>query len=35
MELCLAALAFINIGFKNYNFNSYDKFLSKAMENLN
>ncbi|EGJ1557731.1 DUF262 domain-containing protein, partial [Escherichia coli] len=28
MELCLAALAFINIGFKNYNFNSYDKFLS-------
>ncbi|EEH8406341.1 DUF262 domain-containing protein, partial [Salmonella enterica] len=35
MELCLSALAFINIGFKHYNFSSYDKFLSKAMENLN
>ncbi|EPJ2543386.1 DUF262 domain-containing protein [Escherichia albertii] len=35
MELCLSALAFIILGFKNYNFNSYDKFLSKAMENLN
>lgn len=35
MELCLSALAFVNIGFKNYDFNSYDKFLSKAMENLN
>jgi hypothetical protein len=35
MELCLSALAFIILGFKNYTFNSYDKFLSKAMENLN
>lgn len=35
MELCLSALAFIIIGFKNYTFNSYDKFLSKAMEKLN
>jgi len=35
MELCLSALAFITIGFKNYTFNSYDKFLSKAMDNLN
>ncbi|MDU9367222.1 DUF262 domain-containing protein [Klebsiella sp. 141203] len=35
MELCLSALAFIILGFKNYNFNSYDKFLSKAMGNLN
>ncbi|EPC4818963.1 DUF262 domain-containing protein [Salmonella enterica] len=35
MELCLSALAFITIGFENYNFNSYDKFLSRAMEMLN
>lgn len=35
MELCLSALAFITIGFENYTFNSYDKFLSRAMELLN
>jgi len=35
MELCLSALSFIILGFKNYTFNSYDKFLSKAMSILN
>ncbi|MBM7014235.1 DUF262 domain-containing protein [Enterobacter cloacae] len=35
MELCLSALSFIVLGYKNYGQNSYDTFLSKAMSHLN
>lgn len=35
MELCLSALAFMVLGYKNYGQNSYDTFLSKAMSQLN
>lgn len=35
MELCLSALAYISLGYKEYNNKTYDSFLCKAMKEVN
>ncbi|MCS0045257.1 DUF262 domain-containing protein [Vibrio antiquarius] len=35
MELCLSALAYILLGYKNFNYKTYNEFLSLAMSKLN
>ena len=35
MALCLSALSYLTLGYKNFNYNTYDSFLSKAMSTLN
>ncbi len=35
MELCLSALSYIALGYENFNFNTYNEFLSLAMKRIN
>ncbi|MFA0661658.1 DUF262 domain-containing protein [Vibrio splendidus] len=35
MALCLSALSYLTLGYKEFNFKTYDAFLSKAMGSLN
>lgn len=35
MALCLSALSYLTLGYKDFNFKTYDAFLSKAMGSLN
>jgi len=35
LELCLAALAYMLLGYKNYEYGKYDEFLGRAMKELN
>lgn len=35
MELCLSALSYIILGYKNFNYNTYNDFLSQAMKVIN
>lgn len=35
MALCLSALSYLTLGYKNFNYKTYDSFLSRAMATLN
>ncbi|ABU70748.1 MULTISPECIES: DUF262 domain-containing protein [Vibrio] len=35
MALCLSAISYLTLGYKNFNYKTYDSFLSSAMSNLN